>query len=172
MPVYRRAIIGLAAALALAGTGGLSGCGFELRRAPEMPFAALAMTGFDARSPLAAELQRSLAGHVRWVEVPEKADVVLHALVDARERSVVASTAAAQVRQLQLRLRFRFRLDDAAGRELAPPTELLLTRDMNYSETSALAKAQEEEQLFAAMQADIVRQVLRRLAQVRPPRAG
>lgn len=172
MPIRRHAIIGLAAAWAAAAAAPLAGCGFELRQTPQMPFSALAVVGFDARSPLAADLQRALAGHVRWVEVPENADVVLHVLADSRERSVVASTAAAQVRQLQLRLRFRFRLDDAAGRELAAPTELLLARDMNYSETSALAKAQEEEQLFAAMQAEIVHQVVRRLAQVRPTRAG
>ena len=54
------------------------------------------------------------------------------------------------------------------GRELVPPTELLLTRDMSYSEAFALAKAQEEAELLTAMQDDIVQQVLRRLAQANP----
>ncbi len=161
----RRALLGAAAALALAG------CGFELRRTPEMPFRTLALGGFAPTSPLAAELQRTIGGRVEFVDAAERADVVLRALVDSRERSVVASTAAAQVRQMQLRLRFRFQLEDVAGRELAPPTELLLSRDMNYSETAALAKAQEEEQLYASMQSDIAQQVARRLAQVKPAHA-
>lgn len=156
----RRALLGAASALA--------GCGFELRRTPEMPFGTLALDGFAPRSPLAAELRQTLASRVRLVELPAQAEVVLRALADARERSVVASTAAAQVRQVQLRQRLRFMVTDAAGHELAPPTELLLARDMNYSETHALAKAQEEEQLYAAMQTDVVQQVARRLARVRP----
>ena len=43
---------------------------------------------------------------------------------------------------------------------------MLLSRDMSTSETFALAKAQEEAQLFAAMQTDVVQQVLRRLSRV------
>ena len=66
-------------------------------------------------------------------------------------RSVVASTASGQVRELQLRSRLRFRAAHAGGRELIPPTEMLLTRDMSYSETAALAKEQEEALLFRAM---------------------
>ena len=92
--------------------------------------------------------------------------MVLEALADARERSVVASTAAGQVRELQLRARLNFRLRTPAGKELIPATEILLSRDMSYSETVALAKEQEEAQLFRAMQSDIVAQVMRRLAAV------
>ena len=96
-----------------------------------------------------------------------KAEVVLHALADQRQKSVVASTAAAQVRELQLRVRFEFRVATPGGRELMPKVELLLKRDMSYSETFALAKEQEEAELFRDMQADIVAQVLRRLASIR-----
>ena len=86
----------------------------------------------------------------------------------------MASTSAGQVRELQLRVRFEFQLSSPGGRQLIPPTELLLSRDMSYSETFALAKAQEETELVAAMQADVVQQVLRRLTQVNPaaPAAG
>jgi LPS-assembly lipoprotein len=55
---------------------------------------------------------------------------------------------------------------NAAGRELIPTTEILLSRDMNYSESLALAKEQEEQLLYRAMQTDIVAQVMRRLAAV------
>ena len=52
---------------------------------------------------------------------PTQAQVVLEALTDAREKSVVAFTAFGQVRELQLRSRFGFRLRTPAGRELIPP---------------------------------------------------
>lgn len=159
----RRALLGLA--------GALAGCGFELRRTPEMPFTSLALTGFDAHSPLAVELRRTLGARVKILDTPDKAEVVLHARVERRERSVVASTAAAQVRELTLRLRFEFELTGAGGRELALPIELLLSRDMSYSETYALAKGQEEAELYAAMQSDIAQQVARRLARVHVPGA-
>ena len=49
------------------------------------------------------------------------------------------------MRELQLRLRFDFRAHTPAGRELIPRAELLLARDMSYSETAALAKEYEED---------------------------
>jgi len=78
----------------------------------------------------------------------------------------VASTAAGQVREVQLRARLKFRVHTPAGRELIPETEILLSRDISYSETAALAKEQEEAFLYRAMQSDIVAQVMRRLASV------
>lgn len=158
--------------LALGLAAALPGCGFALRQTPPLPFRRIALTGFDARSPLAAELRERLAPEALVVDAPGQADVVLQALLDRRERSVVASTAVGQVRELQLRVRFEFQLSSPGGRMLIAPTELLLRRDMTYSETAALGKAQEEAELFAAMQGDIVQQVLRRLAQVNPAAPG
>jgi LPS-assembly lipoprotein len=165
----RRAWLG-----ALAGLGAawlLPGCGFALRQTPPLPFRRIALVGFDARSPLAQELRSRLAPQAQLVDTPGQADVVLQALLDRRERTVVASTAAGQVRELQLRVRLEFQLSTPGGRLLIPPTELRLSRDMSYSETVALGKAQEEAELVAAMQGDIVQQVLRRLAQVDPAAA-
>jgi len=150
------------------GAAALTGCGFELRRAPELQFKTLALTGFAPRSPLADELRRHInaSRETRVVEVPAQAQVVLHAVTDTRERSVVASTSAGQVRELQLRARLEFRLSTPSGRELIPTTEIRLTRDLSYSETVALAKEQEEAFLYKSMQSDIVAQVMRRLAAV------
>jgi LPS-assembly lipoprotein len=118
---------------------------------------------------LAEELRRLLEASptTRVVEATPQAQVVLEALADTRERSVAASTAFGQVRELQLRSRLRFRLRTPSGRDLIPATEIALSRDMSYSESAALAKEQEEALLFRAMDADIAQQVLRRLAAVR-----
>jgi len=146
----------------------LAGCGFELRRAPELRFRTIALSGFKINSPLAEELRLNInqSPTTVVVEAASQAQVVLESISDARERSVVASTAAGQVRELQLRTRFNFRLRTPAGRELIPATELLLSRDMSYSESVALAKEQEEALLYRTMQSDIVAQVMRRLAAV------
>lgn len=150
----------------LAGTA-LAGCGFQLRRPPQLPFASIALTGFARRSPLADDFRHELEKQVKVLDAPDKAEVVLQALEDARLKSVVASTSAAQVREFQLRLKFDFRAHTPAGRELIPRAELLLSRDMSYSETQALAKEAEENELYREMQADVVVQVMRRLAAVR-----
>jgi LPS-assembly lipoprotein len=148
------------------GVAALAGCGFELQRPPELRFRSLALTGFAPRSPLAQAFREQLLASrtTQVVESSAQAQVVLEALSDAREKSVVATTAAGQVRELQLRTRLNFRVRTPQGRELIPATEILLSRDMSYSETAALAKEQEENFLYRSMQGDIVAQVLRRLA--------
>ena len=148
--------------------GALAGCGFELRRAPELKFRTVALSGFAPRSPVAKEFRQQIAASstTEVVEPASKAQVVLEALSDTRERSVVATTAIGQVRELQLRVRLNFRLRTPGGRELIPATEILLSRDLSYDENTALAKEQEEELLYKSMQSDIVAQVMRRLASV------
>ncbi len=146
----------------------LSACGFELRRAPELRFRTVQLVGFKPRSPLAEALVISINASQTTLVVDSaaKAQVVFEALSDARDRSVAASTAAGQVRELQLHSTLNFRLRTVAGRELIAPTEIALKRDLSYVESAALAKEQEEAQLFRAMQTDIVAQVMRRLAAV------
>ena len=147
----------------------VAGCGFELRQAPKLPFRSLSLVGFAPASPLLDALRQQLiSSNVQLLDAPARAEAVLEALNDKREKSVVASTAAGQVREVQLRVKLRFRVATPSGKLLLPADELLLTRDMSYSETAALAKAQEEALLYRAMEDDIVAQVLRRLAAIKP----
>ena len=147
----------------------LAGCGFTLKRPPELAFKTIQLSGFGARSPLAAELRTSLEASptTRVVESAGEAQVVLQALSEAREKVVVAQTSASQIREFELRLRFNFRVRSAAGRDLLPDSEIVQRRSLTYTESAALAKEQEEAFLYRAMQSDIVSQVLRRLASVR-----
>ncbi len=162
----RRRLLFASAAAALPALAG-TGCGFELRRSPPLPFARIALAGFARRSPLERDLRAARAPQVRVVDSPSQADVVLRALEDLQQKTVVASTSASLVREVQLRVRLRFAIDDAGGRELAPAAELLLVRDLSYNESQALAKEHEEGQMLRDMRADIVQQLLRRLAAVR-----
>jgi|SRR5580765_7998070 len=146
----------------------LAGCGFELRRAPELKFRTIQLANFKPRSPLADELRMNINASTTTLVVAglAQAQVVLEALDDAREKVVVASNSVGQVTEFQLRERFAFRLRSVNGRELIPRTEILQNRDLSYTESAALAKEQEETALFRAMQSDIVSQVMRRLASV------
>lgn len=148
----------------------LSACGFELRRAPELPFTTLYINGSE-RSTLVTELRRQLvsSANVQVLDTRDaaRAQVILDVLTDRRERAVVGLGTAGQVREFQLRVRFRFRLRNLAGDDLIAPVELLLQRDISYNETAALAKEAEEALLYRDMQSDIVQQTLRRLAAVK-----
>lgn len=154
--------------LLLLGSVALAGCGFELRREPELPFKTLALLGFEPDSLLAAGLKRQIKRTpVQIVDDPNRAQVVLEVLSEHRDRTVVASTSVGQVREWQLRLNFDYLIRTAAGELLVPKVELRLTRDLTYTETEALAKEQEAANLYNAMQSDAIAQVMRRLAAVR-----
>jgi LPS-assembly lipoprotein len=148
----------------------LAGCGFQLRRAPDFAFERI-LVNASANSPLANELRRSIAsgGQVQVVDVTgaAAAQVVLDLLNEQREKVVVGLNATGQVREFQLRTRLRFRLRSLQGRELIPETELLQTRDISFTESAALAKEAEENLLYRDMQADLVQQLMRRLAAVK-----
>jgi len=156
--------------LALISLAALAGCGFELRREPELSFKTLALTGFEPDSPLAAGLRRQIRRTpVELVDDPNRAQVVLEVSREQRDRNVVASTSVGQVREWQLRLQFDYLIRTADGELLVPRVELRLARDMNYTETAALAKEQEAANLYGAMHSDAIAQVMRRLAAVKLP---
>ncbi len=160
----RRAIVAclLAAPLLLAG------CGFRLRGATEFPFRTL-YAGFAPASPIGADFRRMLrtAGNVELVDRPDAAEVRLEVLQELREKEVMVFSSTGRPREYQLRLRFAFRASDARGNELIAPTELALWRDITTTDAQWLAKEQEEVILYREMQADMVQQLIARLAAVR-----
>lgn len=176
--VALRRLVGAGAALA---SMGLSGCGFALRQAPTFAFESLQLSGQENTVVSRALQQALVASGIRVVNVSSVgpvvagaspspvagAQVLLHVIQDRHERVVSGQTNAGQVRELTLRARFRFRLSTPAGKYLIEDTELLLERDISFSETAALAKAAEEATMFRDMDSDIVQQVLRRLAAVK-----
>ncbi len=161
----RRALLQLAAgAAALAG---VTGCGFKLRQAPTFVFQTVRLVG-GTNTPVTAELLRALSTNgLQVVYGATPADVVLTVVTDQRERIAVGQTAAGQVRELQLRTRFTFRLRTTSDKDLIDDTELLLERDLSFSETVVLSKAAEEELLYRDMVSDAVQQVVRRMAAVK-----
>ncbi len=155
---------------AVAATGlTLAGCGFRLRGAVRFPFASIHLA---ATSPLAEELRSNLRASGLQVfgadQPPERAEVVLRLDNEQRARVIVSRTSAGQIRELQLRLSVRVGARSARGADLLVDTELNQQRDISYSETAALAKEAEEEAVVREMQSELVLQIMRRLATLRP----
>jgi len=151
----------------------LSACGFQLRSVANYPFRTL-FANFAMASPLGVELRRNLLGTGRievWSEPSQmlKADVILDILGEERQQVVVGLNALGQVRELQLRLRVKFRLRSPDGGVWIDEVELAQQRDLSFTETAALSKEIEQTMIYRDMQTDIVQQIMRRLAMVKPP---
>jgi LPS-assembly lipoprotein len=155
---------------------GLLGCGFQLRQNTEFAFKTL-YPNFSSTSPLGVELRRNLLGTGRLELLTDpkdmlNADAILDILSEQTQQVAVGVSATGQVRELQLRLRVSFRLRTAQGVELIEPVELFQQRDLSFTESAALSKEIEQGMLYRDMQTDIVQQIMRRLAAVKPRSAA
>jgi LPS-assembly lipoprotein len=151
-------------ALAIAALVLLAGCGFKLRGTAELPFQTIYIPG--ASGGIALDLRRNIqAGtDARVVDDAKQADAVMQFTDEAREKEILSLTGTGRVREFQLRYRVGFRVHDGRGREYVPASSIQLTRDVTFNDTEVLAKEAEEQLLFRDMQADMVQQIMRRLA--------
>ena len=141
----------------------LTACGFQLRGAQPLPFSSLYIA---ENWELGATLKRNIRalGSTQLAQTPQEAQAVFTTIGEAREKIILSLSATGRVREFQLRYRFAYRVHDLKGREFVPPTEIILVRDISFSDERVLAKEQEEVLLYRDMQNDMVQQVLRRLA--------
>ena len=157
-------------ALALLASTVLAGCGFKLRTSQALPFATIAVTPEKAGG-VAGDMARYLGDMVRPLAPAaggERPEVILDILEEAREKLVVGVNASGQVREYELRMRINFRLRSPKGEELIAPSVIEQHRSISFNESAVLAKEAEEVLLYRDMQSDIVQQLLRRLAAVKP----
>jgi LPS-assembly lipoprotein len=152
-----------AALLALLAAALLGGCGFHLRGQAQLPFETLYVPG---ATPLVVELKRNLAAasRTRLVDSPTEAQAVLGFTQEARDKVILSFNTAGRVQEYQLRYRVGFRVSDPkSGQVYLPTNEILLTREVTYSDAQVLAKEAEEALLYRDMQSDMVQQILRRM---------
>jgi LPS-assembly lipoprotein len=146
----------------------LAGCGFHLRGTVELPFETLYIPGTNS---LAVELRRNVnaASKTRLVDSPKNAQAVFGFTEEARDKVILTFTSAGKVNEYRLRYRVGFRVTDPNGTQVFLPTsEILLTRDMSFSDAQVIAKENEEALLYRDMQTDMVQQIMRRLVAARP----
>src|SRR2546423_13843656 len=146
----------------------LAACGFHPRGQARLPFESLHIPG---NNPLVVELKRNVtaASSTRMVDKPGEAQAVLGFTEELRDKIILSFSSAGRVSEYQLRYRVGFRVTDAKGAQVYLPTsEILLTRDMAYSDAQVLAKETEEALLYRDMQRDMVQQIMRRLVAAKP----
>jgi LPS-assembly lipoprotein len=151
-------------ALVLAATT-LVGCGFQLRGDTGVDLKTINVTSAGG-SQVAAEIRRTLStGQTRVVNPPEQAEAHLRILREAREKSIYTLTGAGRVYEYQLRLAVQYQLTvPKVEAPVIAPTEVEARRLITYVESAPIAKDAEEELLYKDMQADLARQILRRIA--------
>ncbi len=133
--------------------------------------AAFACVLIPGNNPLVAELKRNVAAasRTRLVDKPGEAQAVLGFTEELRDKIILSFSSAGRVSEYKLRYRVGFRVTDAKGAQVYLPTsEILLTRDMAYSDAQVLAKEAEEALLYRDMQRDMVQQIMRRLIAAKP----
>lgn len=147
----------------------LSGCGFQLRGPRPLAFSTIHV-GMSAQSEFGAALRRRIrtSGTTEIVDDPAKAEARLEILRNQPEREILTLTGAGKVREYELRHAITFRLVDREGNERIRPTTISAKREYTYDDSQVLAKEQEETLLFRDMQNDLVDQLMRRIAAVKP----
>jgi LPS-assembly lipoprotein len=166
----QKVVVRTVAALCIAAS--LTACGFQLRGSNgsyTMPFHSIYLT-FPDTSALGTELKRNLrAGDVVIADQPGQAEAQFVVLRENRGKSILSLNSLGRVREYLLTYTLSFAVRDPKGVELLPSTEITLRRNMAFDETQVLAKESEEALLYRDMQADLVQQIMRRLAALRPP---
>jgi LPS-assembly lipoprotein len=168
-------LLGRRAVLALGLTVLLSACGFHLRGSNGsfmLPFATMYI-GLPDSSPLAIGLKRYIRaiGSTEVVNTKDGADAVLEVLTDPernRTKTILSLNSSGRVQEYQLGYSINFRVLDKAGNQLLAPTSISLVRPITFDESQVLAKETEEAALYRDMRNDMVQQIMRRLAAIKP----
>lgn len=168
-------LLGRRAVLALGLTVLLSACGFHLRGSNGsfmLPFATMYI-GLPDSSPLAIDLKRYIRaiGSTEVVDTKNGADAVLEVLSDPernRTKTILTLNSSGRVSEYQLGYAITFRVLDKAGNQLLAPTSISLNRPITFNDAQVLAKESEEAALYRDMRNDLVQQIMRRLAAIKP----
>ncbi len=147
----------------------LAACGFHLRGSANLPFNSIYL-GSATGTPLGVELKRNIQAGGKTVVLPKAdgAEAIMDVISQKQEKTILTLNSQGQVREYMLYYRFTFRLLDAQKKVLMPETQITLKRDISYSQSEELSKVAEEALLYRDMQSDLVQQILRRFAAIKP----
>ena len=158
----RRALLGFITAAPLSG---LIACGYRMRGMVDVPYKAIAITG-NPSPPLRADLQTAIltGTDVKVAINPKDADLVLEVNNEINGREILAYNSNGQISAYRLTIRVTFRAYDIAGGDIVPESEIYMTRDMDFSNTTVLATDAQQAQFITIMRKDLAVQILRRIS--------
>lgn len=146
----------------------LAGCGFQLRGSYSLPYESLYLAMPDY-SVIGADLRRAIrSSSTRLALTAGDAQATLVPGAEYRDRVILSVSGTGRVSELRLRYLYPYRVIDSKGRDLVPPGQIELIRDLTYDDSNVLAKQQEEVLLWRNMEDDLVHQLMRRLAAGKP----
>ena len=158
----RRTLLGL---IVTAPLSGLIACGYRMRGMVDLPFKVIAITG-NPSPPLRADLQIAIltGTDVKVAINPKDADLILEVTNEINGREILAYNSNGQVSAYRLTIRAMFRVYDVAGGDIVPESEIYMTRDMDFSNTTVLATDVQQQQFLTLMRKDLAVQILRRIS--------
>ena len=158
----RRTLLGL---IITAPLSGLIACGYRIRGMVDLPFKVIAITG-NPSPPLRADLQTAIltGTDVKVAINPKDADLILEVTNEINGREILAYNSNGQVSAYRLTIRAMFRVYDVAGGDIVPESEIYMTRDMDFSNTTVLATDVQQQQFLTLMRKDLAVQILRRIS--------
>jgi LPS-assembly lipoprotein len=144
---------------------GLIACGYRMRGMVDLPFKVIAITG-NPSPPLRADLQIAIltGTDVKVAINPKDADLILEVTNEINGREILAYNSNGQVSAYRLTIRAMFRVYDVAGGDIVPESEIYMTRDMDFSNTTVLATDVQQQQFLTLMRKDLAVQILRRIS--------
>lgn len=148
----------------------LTACGFKLRGAYSLPFDTIAISLPDT-SELRAIIKRNItaSSKTRVVDDPKDAQAILTVVGDRVAKNILSLNSSGRVSEYQLVRTFSFRVHDMDGRDFIPQSDIVMRRDITYSDAQVLSKESEETLLLRDMQNDLVQQLMRRLSLAKVP---
>ena len=158
----RRTLLGL---IITAPLSGLIACGYRMRGMVDLPFKVIAVTG-NPSPPLRADLQTAIltGTDVKVAINPKDADLILEVSNEINGREILAYNSNGQISAYRLTIRAMFRAYDVAGGDIVPESELYMTRDLDFSNTTVLATDVQQQQFLTLMRKDLAVQILRRIS--------
>ena len=166
----RRKFLGFVALVPLSS---LIACGYRMRGTVDLPFKAIAITG-NPSPPLRADLQTAIltGTDVKVAINPKDADLILEVNNEINGREILAYGSTGQVSAYRLTTRVTFRAYDLSGAEIIPESDIYITRDLDFSNSTVLAADQQQAQFLTQMRKDLAVQILRRIsAAAKSPRS-
>lgn len=151
----------------------LTACGFKLRgQISSLPFKTLYVAAPSGHT-IGSDLRRAVGASTttKIVDTMEEAEAILQVINASNERRILSLSGGGRVREFELVFRISTRLLDTNGIEIAPQTEIVLTRILPFLDAQILAKEAEEQMLYRDMQSDAVQQIIWRLSTIRKPDA-
>jgi LPS-assembly lipoprotein len=144
----------------------LSGCGYHLRQAAQLPasISPVIINGVGPYSDLHKEISiRLKSDTVEVTRERSEAKTMLNIARYNKQNRTLSVDGSGKVAQTELKYTLEFTLINASGETLVPTQSIVVKRDYINTEEQKLGKVTEAEQLAEGMQQELARQIIARI---------